>query len=227
MKYKINIILLFVLSITFSVVRASVVYFEYQKEFNGVEQESALVYYAPYEGSYMFINKPVTQYIKMISESLLYYYPLKNIALILNNPDALIATTPVQLFINTGSEDQGLSELGFSLNKYELKSDTLVKTWELKGKKKKEYIRIKVFSKDQEIIKTQSYDSDNSISKEVNFSNWLNVNNYAYPLEIVILENNDTSRYIFRGIKKLESIPDSFMEKFKLPEDCDIHEYTF
>ena len=211
----------------YSIAPGSVIYFEYKNEFNGIERESASVYFIPYIGSYMFINEPVIQNIKMITESLLYYYPQKNIALIMNNPDALISTTPVQLFVNTGSEDQGLSELGFSLNGYELKADTLIKTWELKGKKKKEYIRIDVFSKDQAVIKTRSYDADKSMIKEVNYRNWLIVNNYAYPMEIEILENNDTNLYDFWGLKIFDHIPDSIMNKFTLPEDCDIHEYTF
>ncbi len=226
MKHKI-IIIICLFSIAYSIVPGSVIYFEYQKEKNGSKQESASVYHVPYIGSYIFVNEPIIQNIKMISESLLYYYPQKNIALIMNNPDALISTTPVQLFTNTGSEDQGLGDMGFSLKEYELKRDTLIKTWELKGKKKKEYIRIDVFSKDQEIIKTRSYNNDNSMIKEVNFRNWIKINNYAYPLEIEILENNDTNKYTFWGIKELDALPDSLMNKFSLPENCDIHEYTF
>ena len=88
MKYKIIIIILCLFSIAYSIAPGSVIYFEYQKEFNGSKQESASVYYAPYIGSYIFVNEPVIQNIKMISESLLYYYPKKNIALIMNNPDA-------------------------------------------------------------------------------------------------------------------------------------------
>jgi hypothetical protein len=227
MKFKIIVLILFLFSIAYSLSPGTVIYFEYQKERNGDKLEKASVYYDHFKGSYMFISEPVVQNIKMIPEYLLYYYPKKNMALVMNNPEALISTTPVQLFALTGSEDQGLSGIGFSLTGYELRQDSLVKTWELEGKKKKEYVRIDVFSKDLEIIKTRSYDADDTLIKEVIYKNWITVNNYSYPLEIDIRENKQNDNYKFQNVKILENIADSIMNKFRLPEDCEIHEYTF
>jgi hypothetical protein len=227
MKIRIFILILCLFSIAYSLTTGSVIYFEYQKERNENKLETALVYYEHSKASYMFITDPVIQNIKMIPDRLLYFYPEKNTALIMNNPDAVIATSPVQLFINTGSEDQGLSSLGFSLTSHELRQDTLVKTWEIKGKKKKEYIRIDVFSKELHIMKTRSYDADNLLIKEVNFSNWIKVKNYLYPLEIEIRENDLIDHYRFWNIKQMENLPDSIINEFHLPENCEVYEYTF
>jgi len=225
---KIAILLLVCqISIGLSQTSGDVLSFEYKKENQGVARESVVVYYDKFEGSYMLVTEPVIQRIKMISDRLLYYYPLKKMALTMNNPDALTATTPVQLFINTGSEDMGLNAMGFTLSGHEMLGDTLIKTWELKGKKKKEYIRIDVFAKEMEVFKTLSYDADKNLIKEVAYSNWIELNNYAFPLTIAIKEKDNSDTYVFSKVKNIEFIPDSIKAKFYLPEDCEIHEYVF
>ncbi len=205
----------------------SVINFDYQKESNGNKQESASVYFDPNIGLYIFIREPIIQYIKMAADRLIYYYPKKNMALFINNPDALISTTPVQLFVYTGSEDLGLSSMGFSLINHDFKGDSLITIWEIKGKKKREYIRIEVCSKNERIIETRSFDIKNVLMKKVSFSNWLKLNNNLYPLNIKIIENDLIDIYNFSHVKTLDSIPDSVKDNFKLPEDCEIHEYIF
>lgn len=227
MKKQLFIILVCLFSIGFSQSLPQTVSFDYQKTTDGHEQESASVYFDPFEGSYMFIHSPVIQRVRMISDNLLYYYPVRNIALILNNPKLTIATTPVQLFVYTGSDDLGLSDLGFSLTDYKAKNDTLIKIWELKGKKKNEYIRIEVFSLNLNVLKTISYDSGNSIIKQVYYDDWILVDHYSYPMKITIIEEDQTSNYAFDHVKRQGTVTDSIKAQFKLPNDCQIHEYTF
>jgi hypothetical protein len=224
---KIAILCFCVTAFVFAQFPEKVVTFKYSKTRDGDSEETALVYYEPYKASYMFVTDPLTQYVRMFADQLLYYYPDRNIAIKMNNPDALIATIPVQLFVNSGAEDLGLTDLGFELTDYYAQGDTLVRTWELSGKKKDEYLRIDVFSHKEHVFRTLSLDADKKMIKSVTYSDWMNISNDAYPLEIVILEDGHIEEFRFEGVKHLNGLPDSIHSYFNLPKDCDIHEYIF
>jgi hypothetical protein len=121
----------------------------------------------------------------------------------------------------------GIAGLGFSLNEHFFRGDTLVKVWELKGKKKNEYIRIEVFNTNKSVVKTLSFDYENKLIKSVLFEDWVNQHNYAYPMKIVINDADVSNSYVFSDLEIIESIPDSILNMFILPEDCEIHEYTW
>jgi hypothetical protein len=224
---KIAILCFCVTAFVFAQFREKVVSFNYSKTRNGNKEESADVYYKPYKASYMFVTDPLNQYVRMLPDQLLYYYPDRNIAIFMNNPDALIATVPVQLFVNSGAEDLGLTDLGFTLTDYYALGDTLVRTWELSGKKKDEYLRIDVFSHKEHVFRTLSLDADKKMIKSVTYSDWIVISNNAYPLKIVILEDGDVEEFRFDNVKHLNGLPDSIQPHFNMPKDCDIHEYIF
>ena len=202
----------------------SVSYTKYQSD---LSPEIAKVYYDELLGMYLLIQEPVIQYVNMNPETFVYYYPQENMAMIMNNRDGVLASAAIQLFIHTASEDMGIAGLGFSLNEHFFKGDTLVKVWELQGKKKNEYIRIEVFHINQSVVKTLSFDHENKLIKSVLFSDWLEYHNYAYPMNIMITDAQVSNTYVFSDLHILEAIPDSIMNFFMLPEDCDIHEYSW
>ena len=121
----------------------TVSYTKYQRD---LAPEVAKVFYDEHLGMYLLVQEPVIQYVNMNPETFIYFYPQENMAMIMNNRDGVLASAALQLFLNTASEDMGIAGLGFSLNEHYFKGDTLVKVWELKGKKKNEYIRIYVFN---------------------------------------------------------------------------------
>ena len=216
-----------VLAFAFSQFSNKIITFDYVKTANGSYEESVKVFYQPYIASYMFVYDPLIQHIRMQPDRLLYYYPDRNIAIFMNNPDALIATNPVQLFLKTGSEDLGLSELGFDLIDYRALNDTLISTWEIKGKNKDEYIRIDVFSDVNSIYKTLSYDARDKLIKSVQYTGWTKLSNYPFPLQIKIFEEGKVEEYNFSNVKFISELPDSIPGLFHLPEDCEIHDYKF
>jgi hypothetical protein len=202
----------------------SVSYTKYQAD---LSPEIAKVFYDEYLGMYLLIQEPVLQYVNMNPETFIYYYPKDNMAMIMNNRDGVLASAAIQLFLNTASEDMGIAGLGFSLNEHFFRGDTLVKVWELKGKKKNEYIRIEVFNTNKSVVKTLSFDYENKLIKSVLFEDWVNQHNYAYPMKIVINDADVSNSYVFSDLEIIESIPDSILNMFILPEDCEIHEYTW
>lgn len=211
----------------FSQFSEKVVSFNYEKQSNGDKKESARVYYEQAAASYIMVYDPLDQLIRMLPDHLLYFYPGRDIALIMNNPDALISTIPVQLFVNAGSEDLGLGAMGFVLDHYDLKQDSLIRSWEAKGKKRDEYIRIDVISKNKRVLKALSYDHQGELIKEVAYDDWMTLSNYDYPLNISVKEGDRTDNYHFNNVTLLQGIPDSVLNKYILPEDCEIHEYKF
>lgn len=224
---KVLIIYLCVFVFAFSQFSNKIITFDYSKSSNGSYEESVEVFYQPFIASYMFVHDPLIQHIRMQPDRLLYYYPDRNIAIIMNNPDALIATNPVQLFVKTGSEDLGLSDLGFKLIDYQTNHDTLISTWEIKGKNKDEYIRIDVFSDVNNIFKTLSYDAKDKLIKSVRYGKWTELSNYPFPLQITIFEDGKVEEYNFSRVALLSDLPDSIPGLFDLPENCEIHEYKF
>ena len=180
---KIFILIICTISLAFSQFTPHVIKFEYDRQLDEEPGEKAVVFHENYSASYIFVHEPVVQHIRMRAEKLLYYYPNSNIAIFMNNPDALIATQPVQLFISTGSDDLGLSNIGFEMNDYYLNSDTLIRSWELEGKNKDEYIKIDVFSNKEKVFKTITYDADDKIIKIVRLRDWINISNHYFPFE--------------------------------------------
>lgn len=76
-------------------------------------------------------------------------------------------------------------------------------------------------------MKTLSYNYDNKLLKHVEFSHWLELNNYSYPMNLSIRENYKVSDYSFTDLKFLKEIPDTVKIKFNIPEDCVVHEYKW
>ena len=224
---KILILFICLTTIAFSQFNKTVVQFEYERHLDGDQGEKATVYHENFFTSYILVHEPVVQHIRMQADKLLYYYPESNIAIFMNNPDALIATQPVQLFISTGTEDLGLSDIGFQMSDYYMQGDTLIRTWEIKGNNKDEYIKIDIFSQDGFVFKTISYDADDKVIKIVRSSDWINISNHYYPLNIVILENGRINEYDFRNVELLRVLPDSIPKLLDLPDNCEIHEYKF
>lgn len=224
---KILIISICFFTLAFTQFSDKVISFEYSKTINGTFEESAKIFYHPNLNSYMFVHDPLDQFVRMQADRLLYFYPERNIAIYLNNPDAMIATIPVQLFVNTGAEDLGLSDLGFKLMDYYTSNDTLIGTWEIKGKSKEEYVKIDVFSDIDNVFKTLSYDAKNKLIKSVKYAEWIKLSNYAFPLKISIFEDGKIEVYDFSNVKILSELPDSIPGLFNLPDDCEIHEYKF
>jgi len=224
---KILILFICLTTVAFSQFTKTVVKFEYDRHLDGDQGEKATVYHENFLTSYILVHEPVVQYIRMQADKLLYYYPESNIAIFMNNPDALIATQPVQLFISTGTDDLGLSDIGFQMSDYYMQGDTLIRTWELMGDNKDEYIKIDIFSQGGFVFKTISYDDDDKVLKIVRLSEWMNISNHYYPLNIVILENGRIDEYEVKNVELLQELPDSIPPKLDLPDNCEIHEYKF
>jgi hypothetical protein len=226
MKYFIQSFILLIFS-ALSFATPFNIYIEYNILSENEQNGYGMVFYNLYEGMFMQVLEPVNQRVRMNPEKFIYYYPNENIAMLMNNRNGTLASTPIQLFLNTGSEDLGLSNIGFSLQEHLIRQDTLIKIWELKGKKKREYIHIDVYIHDKQVFKTESYDGNEKLIKKVEYYNWKELNNYFYPMQLRINENEVWKEYNFYNLTKLDTIPDSVYQAFKLPEDCDIYEYTW
>ncbi|MCK4531104.1 MAG: hypothetical protein KAU44_07980 [Candidatus Marinimicrobia bacterium] len=226
MKYIIQSFILLILS-ALSFATPLNIYIEYDILNENEQNGCGVVFYNLYEGMFMQVLEPVNQRVRMNPEEFIYYYPNKNIAMLMNNRNGTLASIPIQLFLNTGSEDLGLSSIGFSLKDHIIRQDTLIKIWELKGKKKREYIHIDVYIHDKQVFKTESYDGNEKLIKKVGYYNWKELDNYSYPMRLRINENEIWIEYNFYNLTKLDTIPDSVYQAFKLPEDCDIYEYTW
>jgi len=224
---KFLILLICIPVVVFSQLTSGVIKFEYDRHLEGEQGEKAIAYHEIYSTSYILVHEPVIQHIRMQSDKLLYYYPQDNIAIYMNNPDGIIATQPVQLFVSGGTDDLGFSDMGLEMTDYLMRSDTLIKTWELQGKNKDEYVRIDVFSQSKHVFKTISYDAGDKIIKIVRLGNWINISNHYYPMKIKILENGRIDEYDFSNVELLKDLPDSIPSLFDLPDDCEIHEYKF
>lgn len=226
MKYIIQSFILLILS-ALSFATPLNIYIEYDILSENEQNGYGMVFYNLYEGMFMQVLEPVNQRVRMNLEKFIYYYPNENTAMLMNNRNGTLASTPIQLFLNTGSEDLGLSNIGFSLKDHIIRQDTLIKIWELKGKKKREYIHIDVYIHDKQVFKTESYDGNEKLIKKVEYYNWKELDNYFYPMRLRINENEIWIEYNFFNLTKLDTIPDSVYQAFKLPEDCDIYEYTW
>ena len=77
------------------------------------------------------------------------------------------------------------------------------------------------------VVKTLSFDHENKLIKSVLFSDWVDHKNYAYPMKIVINDADVSNTYVFTDLEIIENIPDSIKSFFILPEDCEIHEYSW
>lgn len=226
MKHFIFTILLLFFGLTLCA-QDRALYVEYNKHQDDHALEIASVYFDSFIGMYLLVREPVLQYVNMNPESYVYYYPNEKMAMIMNNRDGVLASAPLQLFSYSGSEDMGISGLGFKFSKHYFKSDTLVKVWELEGKKKNEYLRIEAYHSQKHLLKTLSYNNENELMKQVEFSDWLEVKNYKYPMSIEIQEAGKKSLYNFSNLSVIENIPDSVKQTFKIPEDCVVHEYKW
>ena len=224
---KLLVLIICLSGIAFSQFNAHVIKFEYDRHLEGEQGEKALAYHENYTFSYILVHEPVVQRIRMQADKLLYFYPKSNIAIFMNNPDGIIATQPVQLFVSGGTTDLGFSDMGLKMTDYLMRSDTLIKTWELQGKNKDEYVRIDVFSQNNHVFKTISYDAGDKIIKIVSLGHWINISNHYFPLNIKILENGRIDEYDFSNVELLKELPDSIPILFDLPDDCEIHEYKF
>ena len=200
---------------------------DYHEEKTNAIEEIAQVFYHSTKGMYLFVKQPVMQYVRMDLDNYTYFYPENNMALVINNSDAVLASAPIQLFVHASSEDMGVQGMGFVLKEHFIQNDTLVKVWELKGQQKDEYLRLEAYHSRKYLLKTVSLDNENEVMKTVIFNDWLDYNNYSYPMSIKIIESDVKSHYTFSNIEILEDIPDSVERKLKLPEDCEIHEYKW
>lgn len=201
-------------------------YVAYEKHEGTETSEIAGVFYAAHRGMYLLIDHPVRQWVHMNADHFIYYYPDENMALKMNNPDGTLSTSALQFFMFSDSEDMGLGDAGFALSGHRVSADTLIKTWELKGKSKREYMRLDVFSYRGHVVKAVSGNDQKEI-KRVFFSDWLERDHYNYPMTLKIFEENKRSEYYFNDLRILEDIPDSVMGLFTLPEDCKIYEYRW
>ncbi|MBW6458745.1 MAG: hypothetical protein K0B52_06245 [FCB group bacterium] len=199
----------------------------YQKEQNGRTLERGKIYFHVREGMYLLLDHPLNQRVSMRPEQFVYYYPDDNIALIMNNREQAIAPGFLQLFLYSDREDPGLTELGFILREHTMQSDTLIKAWELKGVKKREYVRIEMYYHRERVYKSLSYDASGDIIKQVRFADWRRGQKYFYPMHIRVGDEAVTYEYRFDDLQFIAGIPDSVKLLFLLPEDCEINAYTW
>ncbi|MCK4812822.1 MAG: hypothetical protein KAT14_02675 [Candidatus Marinimicrobia bacterium] len=226
MKRCILLLFIFILAVTTNA-KDLPLYVTYEKYKEGITVEKGRVFYHPHRGMHLFVDQPVIQRVKMAPDRYMYYYPDENIALYMNNRNRILASESLQLFLNTDREDLGLSDLGFILTDHYFTGDTLIKVWEIEGKKKKEHIQIDVFYHQKRVYKIISYSGNGEEIKRVYFDDWQARDHYYYPMYIRVLEDGNRSVYIYHDLRIIKGLPDSVIELFTLPEDCKIYEYEW
>ena len=229
MKYLVRTILLFpfLISILFCNSKQETICVEYQKHENEREAEHGRIYFHSRDGMWLLLDRPVNQRVRMRPDQFVYYYPDDKIALIMNNRDHALAPAFLQLFLYTDREDPGLTELGFILREHTAHGDTLIKTWELKGVKKREYVRIDMYYHRERVYRSVSTDASGNVIKEVFFSDWQKGETYHYPMHVKITDEDRTQKYGFKNLHFLTQVPDSVIQLFMIPQDCEIHEYNW
>lgn len=154
------------------------------------------------------INHPTKQIIRFSDNKMEIFYPIENIAYH-SELKSHFNIPFFQSFISVVKEDNGLSELGFILDKTEFMKDTLITLWNPPKNLSKQISKQKLLFVSDRIINSTAFGIKGNIIVNIIYNKYLKVNNFLFPTLIEIEErvNNSKEWILFSKIKINEKVP--------------------
>lgn len=176
---------------------------------------------------YMYILTRAPHYQIMVIDKNLttIYYPKRQLAYRLKseNTPLLPAVNFLIIFFNA---EEGLTNLGFQLEKQDIIGDTLISTWKLPNSKKP-IGKFQLIQVDDKLIEVTYTSPDTSVINLIDYKDFSTIDNLTFPMTIIsetILPNEySMETYRFKNIKIDLPIPEEYLN-FSLPEKIKVVE---
>ncbi|MBN1350543.1 hypothetical protein JXJ21_14095 [candidate division KSB1 bacterium] len=181
-----------------------------------------------YDGkrSILTIQKPLNQWMILEGSTTLIYYPdrAKAIKITSQNP----ASLPFfQAFVGLITEDWGLSQLGYTIEKNDIHADTLLVYWKPPTNAEKLLGRFIIALVDNKVVLTQLFNAKNQSIVKTTFRKHIRHRTQSFPLEVKSILN-DQGKTITEVITYANPVFDQLLPEkyanFQLPADIEIRE---
>ena len=171
------------------------------------------------------IIEPVLQWMVFSNNTTLIYYPEEKRGLHIKSRSPAILPF-FQAFVAVTKSDFGLSELGFKLDKNELRQDTLYTYWILPEKNKDKQTTYLLMVYNERIIGTKLTDQNGKAVSELQLSDHLFHEGYYFPLKMNLKEYHPDHTVVCEDIIYTHPIFDQpFPEEvvhFTIPENVEM-----
>lgn len=202
---------------------------EFRREYTGHGREEVTIgsIYLKTEGTVIIrVTSPVNQWMVIDKNKMLIYYPDEKQAFQIKseNPFSLPF---LQSFLSVVKKDYGLSELGYTLENYSKRGDTLFSYWSPPQKAERILGNIRIGVVDGKLALTEIKKPDNTLTSRSLYKNHITYKSFHFPLEIETVHYIDRDsvieRVIYNNPEFNTPIPDSIVN-FKIPEGIELIE---
>lgn len=174
----------------------------------------------------IIISDPLSQWMRMEGNKVLIYYPEEKRALQLTSQGP-VRMTFFQAFTGLIKENFGLPESGFTLEKNELRSDTLWAYW-LPPESMRKYLGHFIIALQKgRYIKVQITTNQEKILGETVFNNHIRFNGYYFPLHITTTQYSENSATVETVVFQNPVFDKPLQEQilnFQVPSDITVEE---
>ena len=189
------------------------------------ETVKGTIYYEPTKTT-LKTSVPLVQWMIFKGKETLVFYPneMRAFRLKSNTPNTLPF---FQYFIGVIQEDYGLSEFGYTLQKNEIKGDTLFVHWQPPQNAEKYFGKVRLALVEDKIIFSESTDNFGKMILKIEYENYFQFQNKYLPLKITITKylgtNCVTEEVLYSNPVINQPLPDDVVN-FNISPDLEIKE---
>lgn len=193
---------------------------------NKAETVKGLIFYQPPDDILLHVTEPVNQWIRFRDQSLLIYYPEHKQAfrILGNAPFTLLF---FQAFVGVMQEGLGLTEMGFTLSRSEIRNDTLITYWLPPEKAKRMLGPVLIGMINDRISFMEVRNGKGKIIGRLNYGDYRKVSDVWLPLKISAFRvwGRDTTfeTVTYSNPRMNVNLPQEVID-FKIPEDTEVRE---
>ena len=167
------------------------------------------------------VTKPITQWIIKEEKNISLYYPDEKRAIEIKSENPTFLNF-FEAFLNANKEDYGLSASGYSIEKSEIKGDTLFSCWNPPENLSKSLGQFILAYKNDKIVVIKNNDVKGSYRIKVTFKNHILNGAAYYPLEITMeqyIKNKfSVEKIVFSNLEINKPFPKE-ISNFQIPRE--------
>jgi outer membrane lipoprotein-sorting protein len=190
------------------------------------EITSGSIYYQKPGGIVIKVKDPIDQWMVLEGDTMLIYYPTDSTAFRFHS-DNPFSLPFFQLFVGMGNTDLGLSKAGFTLDRNEVRHDTLITYWKPPEQAGKSLGNAIVVLVENKLVFMELQNAKGKTLTNIAFNDHLQYRGTYFPLEITSVEFEDSDStvetVVFHNPQFNVELPPEVIN-FKIPQGIEVEE---
>lgn len=168
-------------------------------------KSSGLIHFNSEVALTVHVTDPLEQWMIFKGDTLTIYYPVENEIIKMPSRSGEVTLPIFQLIINSGLEDLGLVQVGYSLKKTDLDGEKITATWEPPTAAQKVLGELIATYVRDSLISIVAYNPKNKVVSRQIYSNYLASKGKIFPRDLKVTRYGKTTDSVFESIS-LENV---------------------